>query len=480
MYPPTFKNRLEDEDREIYIDVNGYKHTLQIFFVNKKGFFRIQKNSFIQLEFNDSIYNPFMSFTLVLKNDYNEIESNSFTSPDSNFEDLHYEFLGNSDELVLIKLQPQNIAEDEYEVEQEHYYRIEKQCFIYDEDQVEEEGSVSKVFELMDIKYRELRFPTKPWSTNNLLNGDVTQLSDKDREVYTGDALKNLLKTFTTEGNINEEKWDRGNSKIFYSSLVDTTPLEALQYIIDNHISTEDNSPCLLREDKFGVLNFIPIKKMYEGIIKENLAMGPEIVGNYQLPVNGYTDVKDSENAPIVNSLVTNFQINRYSYLNFSAVNTVERLKSINVVKYNFKDKKYNIYRNEGDIDNTIDYINKNYLTNLPGESNLVNLTPGDMVKSKNTIRTFYNTSQTQDVAVYDGRNELIKNVLFLSNNLEFESVGNLNLKSGKFVNIVREAGITTNFEKKLQGYYLIIDTNHIVTNSKYITNVVAVKPYIS
>ena len=78
---PNISKNPSVENRDVTIEVGGSKYILEIFFVNSDGFFKVQPNVFKQLEFRDNIYNPFLSITLVLRNNKNELESNMVSSP---------------------------------------------------------------------------------------------------------------------------------------------------------------------------------------------------------------------------------------------------------------------------------------------------------------------------------------------------------------------------------------------------------------
>jgi len=481
---PNISKNPNPENRDITIEVGGAKYTLELFFVNADGYFKVQPNVFKQLEFRDNIYNPFLSISLVLRNNKNELESNVIPQPDKLNTKLQFEFKGNSDEFVLINFKPLVEEIKTINKKDKFHYKVELPCFIKDEEEFEESGNKYKVFELMDVKYRELMYPTKQWSTNQLLlktsqNIPLSQLSDKDRSVYTGDALKDLIETFISNKVINYDRWDRGSSKLFYSSPIDATPMQIMEYLVDNHTSTKNNDACLIREDKYGKLNFLSIKDIFDGVSSGGF-IGPEVVGSYELPVeNEDTGSKIAKPAyKDISPFNSNFPIRKYNYLNFSSTSSLERIRSTNIINYSFGDKKFSFYKNEGDIENSIKYFNDNFLNNIPSKKASITFEPGERVLDRSLFTTLYSTSQDENSARYDGRNEVIKNLLYLSNNIEIEANGNINLRAGKFVNVVRNTGVDSKFERKIQGYYFILDTHHIINNKEYICNVVATKPY--
>tara|TARA_E500000318_G_C3569248_1_gene217099 strand:- start:3274 stop:4740 length:1467 start_codon:yes stop_codon:yes gene_type:complete len=484
---PNIKKNPSKENRDITIDVGGTSYILKIFFVNKDGLFRVQKNSFKQLEFRDNIYNPFLSISLVLLNNKNELESNLVTTPKTGIESLQYEFKGNSDEFVLITLKPEIESAGSITKKDKFEYKLELSCFIKDEEEFVEGENTYKIFELMDVKYRELTYPTKEWSTNKTLLKNknikpITQLSDNERSVHTGLALQDVIETFVSDKVINKERWDRGSTKLFYTSPIGTTPMQIMDYIIDNHASEKGNNLCLLREDKFGKLNFLSVEDIFNGISNKRFFMqGPEVVGSYELPIDTDNISGSSIAKPAykdISPFVSNFPIRKYNYLNFAATSSLERLRSTNVINYDFKNKKYSFLKKEGDIERCIKYFDDNFLNSVPSKKAKVAFEPGENVLNRNLFTTLYSTSQDINSTRYEGRNEVIKNLLYLSNNIEIEANGNLNLRSGKFVNVVRKTGIDSKFERKIQGYYFILDTQHIINNKEYISNIIATKPY--
>ena len=474
---PNITNNPSAEDRDIIIQAGGDSFQLSIFFVNESGLFRVQSSSFRQLEFRDNIFNPFVSFSLILRNNNNEIEAGLHSSEENLNAASQFEFKGNGDEFVLITFKPVGDTDTTIKSREMFPYKLELPCFIKDEKEFEENGNQFKVYELMDVKYRELTYPTKSWSTASLVEGNVTQLSDDERAVYTGDAIKNVIETFVSDKVINADRWDKGSSKTFYSAPMGTTPMEIIEYLLENHTSSISNVPALLREDKFGNLNLLGIDKIFEGI--GNNHIGPDVVGSYELPVDTFNETNTfaaptyKEKTPFKN----NNPITSYHFLNFSSTSALERLRSADVVKYDFGSKKFSVFRKEGNIENTINVFNK-FLTNIPGANAKVNYKPSDKILNKNIFSSHYTTTGSDTVAELEGRNELLKDLLFLSNNLEFSSTGNINLRSGKFVNVVRDTNIDSEFEKKLQGYYFILDTQHIINSTEYTTSVITTKPY--
>jgi hypothetical protein len=142
---PNISKNPSVENRDVTIEVGGSKYILEIFFVNSDGFFKVQPNVFKQLEFRDNIYNPFLSITLVLRNNKNELESNMISSSTENHGEAQFEFKGNSDEFVLVKFKP-DLQTGPLNEKEQFPYQLELPCFIKDEEEFEEEGNKYKIF----------------------------------------------------------------------------------------------------------------------------------------------------------------------------------------------------------------------------------------------------------------------------------------------------------------------------------------------
>ena len=115
-------------------------------------------------------------------------------------------------------------------------------------------------------------FNTAEVAKNNLPQDQQNKrlISNEDRSITTGKALKELLtKAFTEVYNTPptfSENWDEGSSRIFYSSPATNKVIDDIYYLLDYHVSTEENNfcPSLLKKERDNSWSLTPIKKIFE------------------------------------------------------------------------------------------------------------------------------------------------------------------------------------------------------------------------
>ena len=469
MKPSIVRNPTAN-DNDIVIDVGGISYRLNVLFVNESGQFKLQNSSFVQLEFEDNVFNPILCFRLTVVNTNSEVESSIFTSPQGINEQINFQIQGNGDEFVVIDLEPLTDSNAIPELR----FGPKLSCFILNERSYHQQGKTYKTFELVDAKYRDLFYTTQTWSTVDLLGNNVTQLSDADRSVFTGDAIQNLLARFMGTQFIDQTRWDRGAFKTFYTSSQGETPIEILNYLLGEHVSSKSKLPCLLRENKRGELNLQGLDDIYAGV--GDRLLGPDIIGTFSLPSSNYNQ-GGTQSAGLESPWNTAYPVTRYHYLNPACDSATPGLTNNETVGYDFASGQFQIHRSAGESTHALNVYEQQILSKLPGR-NTLSFRPGENTLQRRLYTTSYSNSAPEQVSV-ESRNEILRNTLLLSGSLEFETQGNVNLRSGKFVNMSRETNIRSEFERKLQGLYFVVDTHHVINNTEYNVTAIAVKPQI-
>ena len=140
---------------------------------------------------------------------------------------------------------------------------------LEDEESLTYNGREAKKYTIIDYDLEVLKEQKGFFSSANVIgenSGLLSQLSNKDREVPTGECIKHIIKKslsdkLTIRTNIDAETgeeitpfFESGLSKIFYSSPADSTAYNDLMYILQRHVSsnTKNDFSFLKKENYTG------------------------------------------------------------------------------------------------------------------------------------------------------------------------------------------------------------------------------------
>lgn len=439
----TFKNYTP------VLNIGGEEIYLNILFFNNEYTNIIPLESFISLDIEENINSPFYKGVLTIRNEHNIFDTaKEYVQPDTNI--LKYDFLENGENYIYIKI----ISNDSTK---EYAFNIIKEYESI------EKNTKAKNFVLVDIQLWYMMNSKTSFSTISLLEKDPSQLSNKDRMVDTGTAIKSLIKNSVNSFSINEENWSPSSSKIFHSSNHEDTILETLNKILENTLDIDgDNMLLLKRNNKF---NLFSIKQMYKDFFKNNYAKY-NFGGRFSLNSDGAVP----ETPLTYNSI----RINEYSIYNENSKNTLNSIINYKVFNYNNKDKKFNIYNEKNTTESTFDYLEKNYL----GDKTLLNRGTNNNIKKNRYYKTFYSVSDDDKVVESEGKQDIIKNLLNYSTALNMVSPGLFNLDTGNFIVVNNDISMFNKNLRKLDGGWFVTGFKHSLTSDKFITEISSTKIY--
>ena len=158
-------------------------------------------------------------------------------------------------------------------------------CVIYDKEDIEVQDITKKLkkFYFWDRDYQKMIDKHIQWSTatsdlneTKRSNPDTylpSQATDDERKMYTGDAIKSILIDSEFQVNTDLEKFDRGSSKIFYTTFHDYNIWDNIEYILKQHISTKstgtepinESDICIFSKDRYNqTFDLTPINKIFK------------------------------------------------------------------------------------------------------------------------------------------------------------------------------------------------------------------------
>lgn len=439
--PVTNKNI----SKKSFININGERILLEITLINKLATLPIPIDNFISLQVEDEINSPFYKGILTIKNDNNKFD---LLGTPEKVNKINYNLLETGENLISITFNKANNFKKSY------------LFFIVDETSEIVDNSKVKNFYLEDAFLYNLKNSKKIFTTSDLLKGDTTQLSDYDRQINVSDAIKSLLASSISDIAIDNDNWYQSVNKLSYTSTINESSLESLDFILDKAIDQNNNFLYLLqRNNTFGLYS---IKQMYEEYINNNYANN--FGGNYLLgSAEGPTESIAKNNA---------FKVSDFSVYNENGDNTLDNIINHKVINYNFKDKKFNLFSK----DNTVNQVVKEIKESFLNKKTTVNRITSPRIEDNTFFKTLYTTNSDIDSARHEGRNIILKSLINLSTMLTMRCDGVFSLNSGNFINVSHEQQFKNKINNKLNGGWFVVGYKHTFTNTSFTSEIACTK----
>jgi hypothetical protein len=180
--------------------------------------------------------------------------------------------------------------------------------------------------------------------------------------------------------------------------------------------------------------------------------------------------------------------VDDFSFSNMRGIDTQNKLITTAVHSYQTSDKQFQIDLTNNNIQKTIDLY---YSYFVKGDKDFPLFVSGNEISSnsylnqfrKNNINyknTFSINDKEPDQRLGPGRNEILKNMIFLNNAIELELKGLTFRSAGKFFSFDRKQGVqNSKYDDKVMGTYFAVQVNHIFSKDGYSNNIVGIKTYM-
>ena len=440
----------EDEPNSFksLVNYNGDLVNLDIIYFNTQHVNVITLDTFINLDIEENIQSPFYSGLLTIKNENNSFDTmKSIPLPESDI--LNIDFLETGENYIYVKFQTDYITK-------EYVFNISKEF------ETVEKNTKAKNFVLIDYHLWYMMYSKANFSSTFILEGDTTQLSDKDRMSNTSDSIKKLLIDNVDKGCIDENYWTKSNTDSFYSSNYQDSILVALNKLLESTLDNNDDSMLLLkRKNKYGLYS---LSKMYNNFISNNY------YDNYGGTFSLGTDLGNPETNLTLNSI----KVNNFSLLNENGKNTLENLTNYKVFNYDYRGKKFNIYNEQNTIEKTVEHIEDTYLN----KKTHINRSANNNITKNRYYQTYYSTEINDNITSIEGRQEILKNMMKYTTALNLKTEGLLSIDTGNFI-IVSHDPIKINKNlRKLNGGWFVYGLRHSFSVKDFRTEIACTKFY--
>ena len=425
-----------------YLTIDGEKVHFQVTLINKNDVIPLPIDNFIELILEEDLNSPFCKGVLRVKNDKNRFDLQALPTSQKNFN-----FIESGENLISIEISKKNITK---------LYVF----YVVEETTSTQGGEKVKDIYIEDAYLYRLRNDRSLFTTTNLLQGDVTQLSDIDRQVNVSDAIQNLLQTSFDGNNINEDFWYKSSNKTNFTSNLKQSRLESLDFLLDKALDSNNNNLFLFkRNNSFELhsINDLFTKYLADGNIKN-------FGGNFTL-VN---EQMQAEGLPQrLSTKVTDFTM-----YNENGMHTLNQLLNHKVIRYDFSSKKFDFYNSDNTIDSTLKHIRDKFLN----KKTTVNREENDRIVKNILYKTIYTTNSDIESSRVEGRNVILKNLLSLSTMLSFKCKGIYNITPGQFINTHYSTRVPNKHSKKLNGGWMVVGYKHTFTINTFYSEIACTK----
>lgn len=476
--------------------INDIEYYYNIMLVNKDGSKSalLTQSTVKLLVIDDDVCDPFTDSYIIIDNNNNVIQRR-FKVDGVEMEEL-YDFNVSENDYVYVEIVPKLYKNQEKDDINPKVWNLQYIFVITDVEeldganQFEPNGSLKKMY-LTDYQKFEMMDNTSFFSTANIKNeSEIAPYlrDDTDRLHKTGDILKEIIKGAIDNPEFDEEEWDQGSNRIFYTSPVNNTYLDDFIYVYNLHQGSIDNDFCIIEKERYTELwhleKFSDImskalnqtdktkagERLMEAFIVADTAENPIIPKQFRVP----TDFDVNRNVSFGDlSKIENFKlydISRETYSNNIMTNIAH--------SYDFENGKFKI--EHYDITDIKKFYDDNYVSKLKSQKSLFKVIKNreENKKLKQTYAASYEPENTHE---FISRNIVLKSHYIMNLGIEFEVTGMTNRQAGKFFSIYKTNNYyDSSFEDKLQGIWFCTDVKHIFTETSYQNQITGVKINLS
>ncbi|GEM_PF-3558504 len=354
-------------------------------------------------------------------------------------------------------------------------------------------GTDCKLFNIGDVDEEILKEKKAFFSTGKLASPggvEAAQSNNEDRYATTGQSIKAILSdTIGEQGNIiDDSSFEDGASKLFYSSPINNTAYDDIQYLLERHVSDgASNDFSFLKKSNFtGEYTLRSAESMYAQAFQKSRNVGGELFTE-NFTINGLngsdsTVIEPSKKVPAgAPEFGSKGDILSYNFFDTDGEQYKKDIKTQVVNSYDFKNKKFNIEVKDSNATTVRDKFSDIYVSPLKGENNkpFPNLPLTNSQKENQTFDSnFSEYGESPEIRKAYGVNKLLKSSLFSNMAIEIIIKGQLFRKTGTFFSVDREgAYIENQYDSKVLGMYLLTEIEHqFIDDATYIQRIVGIK----
>lgn len=470
----------------------------------------IKKDSIMDLVIEDTTMNWYVRGYIDIMNPRGALEASIANIQDYTRET--YIFRNDSTDFLDIRMCP-NLAslDDTNTTIHDDFYVMHYRLSVYSvKDITSTSGDDKKIKRLFFVDYRYLLFSklNSTFTTSAYLTGAVAQLDDRDREIPSGDAIKNLITESLPDEQIFSPSWESGSSRIEFTSPANNRCIDDLDELVNMHVSDDvsGNQPCILHLDRAtSTWSMVPLSTLFDYAVQkttkgiatqyvpgiwqtEQFVIGRDVGFEERDSVN----LNEKVRTPQTNSLYINYNfgtssnIENYRFVEMHGDMNQTLFTTHPVHQNNIRTKQFMINMSTANTSALTSMLKKQVVDNMIVDQSTIDDVPlsvnVDPTRYQNrTLEHVYVSSDLYSSMLSSGRNNLLKKILFQSNAIEFTVPGETTRRATRFISVQSNKTSGTHENKhndKVEGQYLVIGVTHRIKNNTYTNKIVGVKPY--
>lgn len=464
--------------------------------VIEDNFFLFSKRGYIVFENNYEMFER----SLDPKNLYGKFEAKGISSLNKD----GYIFRNDGKDRIKLKIKTtksKNTQNADLDDTPDDPWLIELTANIYDfeDPSISEISSKIKKLYFWDEKFQKMVERNLDWSSaTSELNENVKKVgydarfaSDEEKKIFTGDAIKDILKN-KMGFDVDEENFDKGETKFFHTAPANSTVWDNILYIFNHHYSSTllksgNNDLSFIIYDNFKKqFQFTPLSKIFEKAGNDVDTPKEYQIEHFLLDDLGNLDESKNLNwmAPILKQYndKIDIKINKlktYNFSDMSGIDSFKKLITTPAFNYNFKTKTFSRKIEKSlikDIPKTLekDYIVDNFLGKQP--SSHINL---NKIKNENlNVNNIFTPISDSKVLDRLSHGSLMLNSIFFNLCLNIQTEGASIRQTGRFVGVDRITPNETDFDYKLGGQWFVVNVKHNFYKYSYVNEITCVKPH--
>lgn len=486
---------IENDKTVTVIDTQGFRFTVYIYNGQDKPT-PLNKAVIKSLIIEENVKDWFIKGFLIIEDKFNILQR-PWTTEREPPEGMLYKFRNDGNDSLLITVQPVLDGQPQDALKPE-VWNIELSLAIYDVQDFsfgDETALKYKKLYFWERDYQTMMENKIPWSTASMVENPANK-TDRDKMVFTGDAIKELITTALGPEQQFNADWDKGSSKIFYTSSSEDAINDSLLYLYKSHVSsikggnTGDFS--ILSRNRFSKeWNLEPLNSIFGKAVANNkpgvYQLEHFFIGGNTQELEGQVQSISPYKTPINKdaiSLEKNIHLGQYStivsyqFVDMASIDNVKVLNSTPVYHNNNLIHQFDMDFENHDIGNVKDYIQTNYVNKLKHAIKPeVLLTLNKNKLEGRIVNPVYSFGKTSTDRLANGQNTMLMSSLYLNQCIVFTVQGMTHRTSSRFIGIDRLFGETENdFDNRLLGQWYVLSCKHIFIEDRYVNEITAVK----
>lgn len=476
----------------VTINANGTDYKVSVFLSNNRGEAKfIDSNTFNSIVFESNHNTPFLLGSLYI----NDME-NAVTLSKVDLDDIYgaatsgsiseFNTYGDGDNFIRVKItsKTSEVVSCNYTDE----VILDKIFIVTDQQNTVKDNVKLVVYHFTDIVFRHLSNKLMPWSTDILreTSDQKTQTKWGQSKVNSGRALKSVLRKFTEDDDIiDEENWDDGIGKVYYTLPAGEPAIKAIHQIMKTYVSSDESGGILTHFN--GQFQLQSIRSNINKIYKEtktkrtpvqgllNLSnLGNNFAGGVKIQTDDGRQSYTNKEAGSILGRNFNYipvNINNIQFTDIQPRATFDTLKKKEVIQFDIKSKQWVFHSDKG----TIPVVeSKSSIDTLPdGNSNKINI---DVNEEFSNVKERLFVLDDENSVMHYGTIKLQRQLLDSLTKANFNCVGNIDMSANKFIYMNIDLNNKNKFAEKIPGFWYITTNLTTIGSSQFSSTIQCVK----